>query len=254
MKLLQVSPGNAKVRDIISVSLPAGWTCPQAKDCFSKSHRMTGRVTDSPGMVFRCSEASTEARSPQARNARWENLAIVQKALRDGGAEQLAEVIETSIVANWKAKTRACRVHVAGDFFSRDYSDAWMKAMAKMPTRSFYAYTKSVALLASMAVTGEIPGNFTWVASMGGRQDELASAVGARTAQVVADQAEADSLGLEVDRDESLAMNRNIRKFALVIHGTQPPGGKYSEAWNKGRREGTAGYSREKRKIALAMV
>src|SRR5262245_1373686 len=62
-KLLKFGQGNAKLPPwVTTFSLPAGWSCPFAKDCRSFADRDTGKVTDGPHTAFRCYKASEEAR------------------------------------------------------------------------------------------------------------------------------------------------------------------------------------------------
>ena len=51
-------------------TLPAGYTCPGAKDCLSRADRITGKIKDGPDTEFRCFAASAEAVYPSLRAAR----------------------------------------------------------------------------------------------------------------------------------------------------------------------------------------
>jgi hypothetical protein len=61
---LRFGRGNAKLKDpnILTFSLPAGWSCPGAAACLSKADRGTGKVKDGPATSFRCYAATMEAR------------------------------------------------------------------------------------------------------------------------------------------------------------------------------------------------
>lgn len=67
---------------------------------------------------------------------------------------------------------KAVRVHDSGDFFSDEYTDAWLDIARAVPDVLFYAYTKEVSRFRRM-VDGVAPDNFRWLYSMGGRQDSL---------------------------------------------------------------------------------
>ncbi len=61
LNLLKFGEPNAKLKKmtkklgvkLITFTLPAGWTCPGAKDCLSRADRVTGKVTDGADTEFR---------------------------------------------------------------------------------------------------------------------------------------------------------------------------------------------------------
>jgi hypothetical protein len=139
------------------------------------------------------------------------------------------------------------RVHTGGDYFSQRYFDAWLEVARKRPRTTFYFYTKSirywVARLNEVG-DGHTPGtvpNFVPTASRGGRDDHLIEAHSLRSARVVYSEAEAESLGLEIDHDDSHAM-RHGKDFSLLIHGSQPAGSEASQAISALRKQGEFGY------------
>jgi hypothetical protein len=139
------------------------------------------------------------------------------------------------------------RIHTGGDFFSQRYFDAWLEVARQRPRTMFYFYTKSlrywVARLDEVG-DGHTPGtvpNFVPTASWGGRDDHLIEAHSLRSARVVYSEAEAESLGLEIDHDDSHAMKHGA-DFALLIHGTQPPGTEASKAIASLHAQGEFGY------------
>src|SRR5436305_556985 len=78
---LKFGRGNAKLdRAILTFSLPAGWSCPGARDCSAKAAREGGAVSDAARIAFRCFAASEEARYPSVRAARWHNLDALRAA------------------------------------------------------------------------------------------------------------------------------------------------------------------------------
>ena len=129
---LKFFEGNAKLTNIHTFSLPAGWSCPFAKDCLSRANRDTGRIQDGPNTVFRCFSASNEMR-PSVRNARWHNLRLLRGKSKAG--------LTRLILASLPNDATTVRIHV-GDFFSRHF-DAWLVAHRR-PGILFYAYTKSL--------------------------------------------------------------------------------------------------------------
>jgi hypothetical protein len=153
-----------------------------------------------------------EARHTSVRNSRWRNLTLLKRA---GTTARMAELLTRSL----PPKATIIRIHVGGDFFSRDYLDAWVAVAESRPWIRFYAYSKSVTLF----VGRKLPANLQITASVGGRQDRWIEASGLRTATVVFSEAEAAAAGLVIDHDDTHAMLPGP-SFALLIHGTQPKG------------------------------
>src|SRR5687768_14832060 len=110
---LKFGMGNAKLgKEVFTFSLPSGWTCPYAKDCFSKAvpvnsptlneilqsigtYKGTGtHIQDGPDTQFRCFSASQEALIPSVFRARVHNLAILRMATN---AEEMAGIITRSL-------------------------------------------------------------------------------------------------------------------------------------------------------------
>jgi hypothetical protein len=139
------------------------------------------------------------------------------------------------------------RIHTGGDYFSQRYFEAWLAVARQRPRTIFYFYTKSlrywVARLEEVG-DGHTPGsvpNFVPTASLGGRDDHLIEAHSLRSACVVYSEAEAESLGLEIDHDDSHAMQHGP-DFALLIHGSQPTGTDAARAVSALRAQGEFGY------------
>ncbi len=220
MKTLTFQRGNAKLgRHIFTFSLPAGYTCPGAKDCLSFAHRQTGKIRDGKETQFRCFAASQEAAFPSVRRSRWANFEALQEAgTREGMAQLIAESLPKA--------AKMVRIHVSGDFFSADYLAAWMDVARQNPDVVFYAYTKSIPFWERIA--GELPANFRLTKSLGGKFDEHGENL--KTARVVYTPEEAENLGLEIDHDDSHAYDESQEDFALLIHGTQPKGSKAAGA------------------------
>lgn len=233
--LLKFSQGNAKLgKNIFTFSLPSGFSCPHALDCLSKAHKETGKITDGKKTSFRCFSASQEALYTPVRKQRWHNF----DTLKGMNASQMADHIFLSL----PSKADMVRIHVGGDFFSQIYFDAWIQVARLLPEVTFYAYTKSLPYW--VARLGSIPSNLILTASRGGRRDDLIDSYTLREARVVFSVEEAESLGLEIDHDDSHAY-QNGPSFALLIHGTQPKGSKAASA--KSALKGLGSYSAKKK-------
>lgn len=234
---LTFAVGNAKLgKEITTFSLPSGYTCPSAHFCLSKADRVTGKVSDGEQTQFRCFSASQEAVFPSVRLSRWNNF----EALKIFGSNylEIANLIEKSL-----PKQDIVRLHVAGDFYSQAYFDAWIQVAKNNPSKVFYAYTKSLNYWIKRK--NEIPENFKLNASKGGKHDDLIAEHSLKFAEVVLTEQEAVDKGLSIDHDDSHAYAQDD-SFALLIHGTQPKGSKAGVALSALRKQGKGGYGKKK--------
>ena len=211
-------------------SLPAGFSCPGAKDCLAWFDREEGKLKTGDQAKYRCFAASIEAAFTNRRQVVDRNMAMLKKA---GSAERMAELIDISLPGKYYHRIR---VHDDGDFFSQEYFLAWMQVATDNPGRLFYAYTKSLPIWVKHREC--VPENFVLTASLGGKWDDHVETYGLRSARVVYHPDEARELGLEIDHDDSLARDPDCGDFALLLHGMQPPGSDASAALKRMRSEG----------------
>ena len=230
---LKFSKGNAKLGShIYTFSLPAGWTCIGAKDCLARANRETGKLTHGKDAQFQCFAATAENMFPNVRRSRWNNLNILKPLT----SAKMAETIQNSL----PKKASFVRIHVSGDFFNLNYFDAWIKVALANPLRTFYAYTKAIPFW--LARKDSIPENLVLNASLGSRYDAEIAQHNLKCARVVFSQNEADALGLEIDHDDSLALAKNGKSFALLLHGSQKAGTVAAKANYALRVAGQNGY------------
>jgi hypothetical protein len=235
IELLSFQKGNAKLgKKIYTFSIVSGYTCPFAKDCLAKVDRITGKLTDGPDTQFRCFSASQEALFPAVRKSRWNNFEKILNAIKNN---TLVELILNSI----PKKATIIRVHVAGDFFSQAYFMAWMEVAKRLPSVTFYAYTKSISYWVNQL--GNIPSNFKLNASYGGKQDSLIEQYNLKSVKVVYTVEQAG--GMIIDHDDTSAYMHD-ESFCLLIHNTQPKGSEASKALSKLRKLGIGGYGKNK--------
>lgn len=221
--------GNAKLdKTTTTFSLPAGYTCPGAKQCKSRANVDTGRITDGPHCEFRCFAATAEAMYGNVRASRWHNNTLLRACKTP---KQIAELILFSMAKN----TVKVRVHESGDFFNQMYFDGWVLVAKERPDILFYAYTKSLPFW--VARKEEIPENFVLTASYGGVYDDMIEQHGLRHAVVVFHPDEAEARGLEIDHDDHMAYSKGNDSFALLIHGTQPKDSEASQAIKRLKKE-----------------
>ena len=215
---LKFGRGNAKLdKKIYTFSISAGVTCPGANICKSKVVIKDGRmqIKDGKNTKFRCFSASNEVVFPNVYNSRRKNLMALRSVGRS--VPQMTLLIHHSLPKNAKY----IRLHVAGDFFSQVYFDAWLRVAMLNPSITFYAYTKSIPYW--LARIDSIPSNFILTASLGSRFDDLIIKNKLKCVRVVFSETEACKLGLPVDHDDSHALN-STGDFALLLHGVQPKG------------------------------
>lgn len=229
--MLKFSPANSKLEKLTTISgkvysfdLLAGQTCPFAMICHSEVVEINGKrkIEDGPACQFRCYAASLEALYANVYNLHKQNTEELRGLDKIGMVNKLTEALPTN--------TGGVRIHTSGDFFSQDYFDAWVAIATKNPNIRFYAYTKAIPYW--VARINEIPHNLVLTASYGGTHDDLIDSHLLRSATVVYSESEAADLGLEIDNNDDHAADINGRNksFALLIHGTQPPGSAASKA------------------------
>ena len=229
------SPANAKIKALVNVpalqpfltskrkiysfDLISGWSCPFAKICLSKVHKVNNRakVIDGPETTIRCFSASQEALLPAAYNKRMVNF-LKMRQLAKISPFAVADYLDTELPNN----AGIIRIHVGGDMFNENYFLGWLWAAVRNPTVLFYAYTKSLNLWVKHQ--DKIPENFVLTASRGGRLDSMIDSHNLREAKIVFSEKKASQLGLEIDHDDSHAadISKKHQSFALLIHGTQP--------------------------------
>jgi len=179
---------------VFEFNLPAGHSCPFAKDCKIKVDRETGKF-DRTGTKFRCYASSAE-RFPAVRESRWKNFEAMQN-----GEEIILPKGATHV-----------RIHGSGDFFSQDYFDKWLEVCKKNPDVKFWAFTKSIQFWINRL--NEIPTNLTLQASKGSLQDDLIGQYNLKYAEVFLDINDVPE-GMKIDTDDSLAMS-GTESFALL--------------------------------------
>lgn len=150
-----------------------------------------GRLPD--GRTYNtCPQAGACAKVCYARNGtyRWP----VVKAKHERNLARVLDDLgrwEADMVAELGAKRfrggKYLRVHDAGDFFSDDYTQAWLRIARSVPDVTMYAYTKEVSRFRRL-VEGQAPANFRWVYSYGGREDHLLDPDVDRVADVFPDE------------------------------------------------------------------
>ncbi len=125
-----------KKSHVVVFSLPAGFTCPAANLCHSRTVMLDNgkRKIEDLGQ-FRCYATKAEALYTNVYNARHNNWKMLEQA---GTVDAMAELIQASLPKTAKL----VRIHDSGDFFHKRYFQAWVKVAENNPSVRFFAYTK----------------------------------------------------------------------------------------------------------------
>jgi len=233
-KKLHFGFGNSKLaKTVLTFSLPSGYTCPFAKTCLSVANRATGKIKDGKHCKVRCFSAMQECVYPNVRKLRWGNYEMLEEA---GTTEKMSNLIQYSMPRGFIT----VRPGISGDFYRESYFVAWLNVALNNPKMIFYGYTKAIPFL--IKYRDYIPNNFRFVASKGGTHDHLIAKHHLKFAEIVFSVKEAEDKGLDIDHDDSLALNCK-KSFALLVHGTQPVGSEAGKAWQRLKENGIGGYS-----------
>ena len=125
--MAMISPGNSKMGALPSFSIST-LSCdmipgPDEQGC--KKHCYAKRHIE----IYPAAKASYLRNFECSKQPEFEALMNIE--------------IQTSKVVK---KIGILRIHVAGDFYSQDYIDKWIRIAKANPTISFYAYTKAYTL------------------------------------------------------------------------------------------------------------
>ena len=115
-------------------------------------------------------------------------LELNKKKMRPSGEPRSVQGVDPDLtdpfIRNWLVTGgKTVRIHDSGDFFTDEYTIAWMEIAQQVPDVLFYAYTKEVTRFRSI-VEGKAPVNFRWLYSMGGKEDHLVNLEEERHADV----------------------------------------------------------------------
>lgn len=242
---------NAKLQQIagktIVFDLPASYACPGALLCASKS--VMGKdgkvkIVDGKENKFRCFAASLEIIYPSVRRLRWHNFDLLKEC--KGDTQKMYDLILNSLPKDFDT----VRIHSSGDFFTKNYLQAWIKIANNFPNKLFYAYTKSLNFWVELI--DEIPSNLKLNASKGGKLDHLIDEYNLKFVEVVYNEKSAEDKNLEIDHSDKLAFAQD-KSFAILIHGMQKGGSEEMKAVLELRKQGKGSYNREAIKAKMEL-
>ena len=178
------------------------------------------RIGDVQKLVVTCPQAGICAKLCYARsgtyrfsNVQKAHVAKLEMVLNDlpGWEKRLTEELRARRYRGGKY----VRIHDSGDFFSRDYLEAWARIAQATPDVTFYAYTKEVSLTKLV----ELPSNFVMIFSMGGKEDHLVDKDRDRHADVFPNLESLEEAGY-TDQTESdiLAATMPSHRVGIVVN------------------------------------
>ena len=208
---------NINKNQVASFDLPCGYTCPMADKCKSMADKKTGKITDGKSCEYRCYGVSLEAAFPSVRALHWNNFDLLRNS------NSIGDMVDMILLAI-SDKIKVLRIHSFGDFFNKNYFQAWLNVTEKLPDINFVAYTKVLPYLKI-----DRPKNFSMVYSYGGLLDK--NLTDEPTCYVIKSESEAKKLGVEISCKIDNPANdynfiRSQLSFAILIHGTQPKSAK----------------------------
>jgi len=240
MNKLFFGMGNAKLsKAIATFSLPAGFTCPFAYKCLSKTNKFTGKLTEGKNTCFRCYSAVEESVFKSVRESRWKNFELLKQTK---GIRNKVELIQRSLPLG----IGVVRVHASGDYYSEEYFLAWLNVALNNPLTVFYSYTKALPFW--VKYKKHIPPNFRLTASVGGTHDYLIKKHKLKYAEVVFSVEEAEQKGLEIDHDDFHAYN-STKSFCVLLHGKQKANSVAGEALKKLKKQGLGFYNESSKNL-----
>jgi hypothetical protein len=191
-------------------SLPAIKTCPNAGKCKTGCYATQGNY-----------------RFPSVQSSYQKNWDLTRDT-KLFTATLSGELEKLDLKAKKAGKYLAVRIHTSGDFYSRDYYNAWVDLSFRFPNIKFYAYTKMI----SQAKGRLLPFNFTLIFSEGGLQDGLIGASD-RHSRVFSSLEALLAAGYDnASEDDSVAFLSRSGRIGLIYHGAA------KREWSTDRNDG----------------
>jgi hypothetical protein len=169
-------------------------TCPSAGECAPLCYARKGTY-----------------RFSNVKAAHVRNLLLVEDHL-----EEWEDQMALEVQAKKFKPASFVRIHDAGDFYKREYLEAWLRIIRSAPHITFYAYTKEIALFKEI-VEPDAPANFSWIYSYGGRQDSLIED-NDRQCDVFPSDAKLEAAGFVDQADSDLLAITGSPKVGIVVN------------------------------------
>lgn len=138
--LAMIGPGNSKLgKDIYSFSIPAGKTCPGAtQHCLKNCYAMSGF---------------------------FHMPSVQERYVRNHKLSRKDTFVNDVVWALRQKHVRTLRVHVSGDFYSREYIRDWYEIAKRSRAVTFFSYTRSwrvLELIPDLVKLGALPNWQMW--------------------------------------------------------------------------------------------
>ena len=138
---MSISKGNTKTGAIPAFNLPPVQSCLNSATC--------AKFVGTDGKNYRCYALSPYERYKQTRAAWDRNFELAQN--------DLPELKKQLLKYFRKFNGRLFRIHVSGDFHSREYLNMWLDVIKQNPDVKFLAYTKVYGFFKGL----DVPKNFS---------------------------------------------------------------------------------------------
>lgn len=211
---------------MVTFSTPCGYSCPNALNCKAHFDQETRKLVRGDQAEVTCYAALEEGR-PNVADPRWHNFRLLNNCKTSG---EVFDLLDCSL----PKYNNLVRMHPAGDMHRQIVVDAWRDLAISRPKTVFYGYTKSISMVLA---AGQLPSNLVLNGSFGGKEDDLLEKSHLKKVEVVFHPDEAKKKGLKIDHDDSLAVNPRIKRFAVLIHGTQKAGSMAAKAIQRLKNE-----------------
>jgi len=153
------------------------WTIPALSAVLSDGQRVN--TCPAAGICATLCYARTNTyRFSNVLAAHTRNLELVVTDLASWEQSMIEELTHRRYRQKW------VRIHDAGDFFSDEYLEAWLRIVTVTPDVTFYAYTREVSRFRRCVEQGQRPDNFLYLFSLGGKEDKLIDLVADRHCDV----------------------------------------------------------------------
>jgi hypothetical protein len=177
-------------------------TCPNALDCVSGCYARQGAyIWSNVNAAYR------------------RRLDLYLESPESFRSQLIVEIL--GILERHPDKVICIRVHDSGDFFNRDYLEAYIfEYFGNIPRLCFYAYTKQVSLFKTYAHDVGFPSNFSYVFSLGGKEDHIIEC-GDCHALVVGSVEDMPMGYVNGTDDDWIAASGEYKRIGLVYHGAR---------------------------------
>ena len=177
---------------IVTFSLPAVVTCPGADKCLIGGYCHAGNFNYN-----------------SVKNKYVQNFKASE-------SDSFVDMICDELKNKWTYSAYV-RIHPTGDFYNMNYFKKWVEIARRNPDIGFYAYTKSINIVAEYVKSHELPRNMTITYSYGSKYDDMINPETDYHAVVIGPNDEIPDGYTDGSKDD-LVMMKDNKKIALRYH------------------------------------